>query len=245
MDQFTFDWDETQTERDFPLAVSEQPPQRLETFGVNHVGHTDLLAMVIQGNGTCSARAVAMASRLIAEAGSIGRLLSWTPADYRRIKGIGRIKALQLAAIAEIARRMISGEQPLNPFFNRADVIAAYFHPIASGLLVEKFWVACLNRKNRLLKLVEITSGTATAALAHPREVFRTAICEAASAVVCIHNHHTGDPAPSAQDLAVTRQLRDASKTVDIDLLDHLIVGRAAADPLAKGFFSFREAGLL
>lgn len=245
MDQFTFDWDEAQNEREFTMAVSEQPPQRLETFGVNHVGHTDLLAMVIQGNGACSAQAVAMASRLIAEAGSISGLLSWTPADYRRIKGIGRMKALQLAAIAEIARRMISGAQPLNPVFNRGDTIAAHFQPIVSGLLVEKFWVACLNRKNRLLKRVEITSGTATAALAHPREVFRAAIRESAAALVCIHNHPSGDPAPSAPDLQVTRLLREAAKTVDIALLDHVIIGRPEADPLGRGFYSFREAGLL
>ena len=245
MDQFTFDWDEAQSEREFTMAVSEQPPQRLETFGVNHVGHTDLLAMVIQGNGARSAQAVAMASRLIAEAGSISGLLSWAPADYRRIKGIGRMKALQLAAIAEIARRMISGEQPCNPLFNRGDIIAAYFQPIVSGLLVEKFWVACLNRKNRLLKRVEITSGTATAALAHPREVFRAAIRESASSLVCIHNHPSGDPAPSAPDLQVTRQLREAAKTVDIALLDHVIIGRPEADPLGRGFYSFREAGLI
>lgn len=245
MDQFTFDLGETRDEREYAMAVCEQPPQRLETFGTGHVSHTDLLAMVIQGSGTRTAQAVAMASRLMAEAGSIGSLLSWTPADYRRIKGIGRIKALQLAAIAEIARRMIGDGQPLNPVFNRADVIAAHFQPIVSGLQVEKFWVACLNRKNRLLKRVEITSGTATAALAHPREVFRAAIRESATAIVCIHNHPSGDPAPSAADLQVTRQLREAAKAVDIELLDHVILGRPEADPLSRGYYSFREAGLL
>jgi DNA repair protein RadC len=103
----------------------------------------------------------------------------------------------------------------------------------------------CLNRKNRLIKRVEITSGTATAALAHPREVFRAAIRESASAVICAHNHPSGDPAPSAPDVQVTRQLREAAKAVDIELLDHVIVGRAAADPQGRGYFSFREAGML
>lgn len=112
-------------------------------------------------------------------------------------------------------------------------------------LEVEKFWVLCLNRKNRLLKRVELTSGTATAALAHPREVFRAAIRESSTAIVCAHNHPSGDPAPSAPDMHVTRVIREASKAVDIDFIDHVIVGRPEADPLAKGYFSFREAGIL
>jgi DNA repair protein RadC len=110
---------------------------------------------------------------------------------------------------------------------------------------VEKFWVLCLNRKNRLLKQVEITSGTATSSLAHPREVFRAAIRHGATAVVCVHNHPSGDPAPSAADVQVTRQLREAAKAVDIDLLDHVIVGRKSVDPAGVGYYSFRDAGLL
>ena len=95
------------------------------------------------------------------------------------------------------------------------------------------------------MKRVEISSGTATAALAHPREVFRAAVRESAASIICAHNHPSGDPAPSAPDLHVTRQLREAAKAVDIELLDHVIVGQAAADPAGRGFFSFREAGLL
>src|SRR5687767_10836376 len=106
-------------------------------------------------------------------------------------------------------------------------------------------WVLCLNRKNRLLKQVETTSGTATSALAHPREVYRAAIRESATGIACVHNHPSGDPAPSALDMHVTRLLREAAKTVDIELLDHVIVGRASADPTSRGYFSFREAGLL
>ena len=105
--------------------------------------------------------------------------------------------------------------------------------------------MACLNRKNRLKRLVEVTSGTATSALAHPREVFRAAIQYGATAVVCIHNHPSGDPAPSAADLQITRQLRDAARAVDIELLDHVIMGVAGADPTGRGFYSFREAGLV
>lgn len=87
---------------------------------------------------------------------------------------------------------------------------------------------------------------TATATLVHPREVFREALRHGATAIACVHNHpSSGDPAPSAPDMHITRQLREASKAVDIDLVDHVIVGRPEADPLGLGYFSFRSAGLL
>jgi DNA repair protein RadC len=186
-----------------------------------------------------------LASRLVTEAGSLAGLITWSAADFQKLKGIGRVKALQLVTVMEVARRVIGQQAGDAPLLNRADLIAAYFQPIVAGLDVEKFWVVCLNRKNRLLKRVEVTSGTATAALAHPREVFRAAIRESAAAVVCVHNHPSGDPAPSAADVQVTRQLREAAKAVDIALLDHVIVGRVAADPLGRGFYSFREGGML
>jgi DNA repair protein RadC len=94
-------------------------------------------------------------------------------------------------------------------------------------------------------KLVEVTSGTATSCLAHPREVFRAAIREGAVAVVCVHNHPSGDPAPSAADVQVTRQLREGAKAVDIEFLDHVIVGLAGTDPTGRGYYSFREAGVI
>ncbi|HEY1765167.1 MAG TPA: JAB domain-containing protein, partial [Opitutaceae bacterium] len=131
------------------------------------------------------------------------------------------------------------------PVLNRADAVAAHLEPLVSGLEVEKFWAFCLDRRNRLRKRVEVSSGIATAALAHPREVFRAAIREAASAVICAHNHPSGDPSPSAADIQLTRQLREAAAAVDIPLLDHVIIGRRGADPLGRGYYSFREAGLL
>ena len=244
MNQIMFELGDA-TKVDFAMALSERPQSRLENFGVAALSDTELLAMALQGNGIRPEVALQLAARLIVAAGSVAGLLSWTSDDYRRMKGIGQIKGAQLAATAELARRMMLRSQPVAPLLNRADLIAAHLAPIAAGLEVEKFWVLCLNRKNRLLKQVEITSGTATAALAHPREVYRAAIRESAAAIVCAHNHPSGDPAPSAPDLQVTRQLREAAKAVDIELLDHVIVGRADADPLARGHFSFREAGIL
>ena len=186
-----------------------------------------------------------LAGRLIGEAGSLAGLISWREPDFRRLKGIGRVKALQLISVMEVARRVVGHQGGESPLLTRADLVAAYLQPVTSGLEVEKFWALCLNRKNRLLKRVEVTSGTATAALAHPREVFRAAIRESASALVCAHNHPSGDPAPSAADVQITHLLREAAKTVEISLLDHVIIGRAGADPLGRGYYSFREAGLM
>lgn len=212
---------------------------------IGALSDTELLAMTLQGNGIRPEQALQLAGQIIVTAGSVAGLMSWLPDDYRRLKGIGAAKGSQLAATAELARRMMRQSQPAAPILNRAAAIVEHMRPAVAGLEVEKFWVLCLNRKSRLLRQVEVTSGTATAALAHPREVFRAAIRESAAAIVCVHNHPSGDPAPSAPDMHVTRQLREAAKTVDIELFDHVVVGWTEADPQGKGYFSFREAGML
>ena len=109
----------------------------------------------------------------------------------------------------------------------------------------EVFYVILLNRKNKPLGRIAITTGTVTAALAHPREVYRPAIVGGATAIICAHNHPSGDPAPSGDDVQLTRQLREASRTVDIELIDHVVLGHVEADPVGKGFYSFRSAGML
>ncbi len=227
------------------LAVHDRPQERLEQHGPRALSDTELLAMLLR-SGSRGHNVISIAQRLIAEAGSLSALVRWTEPDFRRLTGIGRVKALQLVTVMEIVRRAReNGPPPEEQVLNRPEIILAHFQHQLSGLAVEKFWVLCLNRKNRLLKQVEVTSGTATSSLAHPREVFREAIRHGATAVVCVHNHPSGDPAPSAADVQVTRQLREAAKAVDIDLLDHVIIGRPTADPLGRGFYSFRESGVL
>ncbi|HKB57275.1 MAG TPA: DNA repair protein RadC [Lacunisphaera sp.] len=226
------------------LAVSDRPQERLEKLGAAALSDTELLAMLLR-SGSRGHNVITIAQRLIAEAGSFAALVKWNETDFRRLTGIGRVKALQLVTVMEVARRVLMHSNEAEAVFNRPELVLAHFSAQIAGLAVEKFWVLCLNRKNRLLKQVEITSGTATSSLAHPREVFREAIRHGATAVVCVHNHPSGDPAPSAADVQVTRQLREAAKTVDIELLDHVIVGRAAADPQGRGYYSFRESGVL
>lgn len=220
------------------LAVSETPMARIDHFGAPALSDAELLALVL-GPGACCLRT---AHRVIAEAGSLLRLATWKEPDFEAVAGIGRATAARMVAAVEIARRLCV-PAAVEPLMNRPELIVAHFFPVTMGLDVEKFWVCCLNRKNRLLKAVEITSGTATCSLAHPREVFRAAIREGATAVICVHNHPSGDPAPSAADIQVTRQLREAAKALDISLLDHIVIGRAECDPSGKGYYSFREAG--
>ncbi len=225
-------------------AVGERPQERLQRLGPAALSDTELLAMLLR-SGTRGQDVLTLSARLVAEAGSLAGLIGWSAADFRRLKGIGRVKALQLLAVMEVARRVVGQQAGESPLLNRADLVAAHLLPVVAGIDVEKFFVLCLNRRNRLLKRIELTSGTAHATLAHPREVFRVAVREGASAVVCAHNHPSGDPAPSAADLHMTRLLRDAAGALDIPLIDHVVVGRPAADPLGRGYYSFREAGVL
>lgn len=226
------------------LAVSERPQERFERLGAEALSEVELLALLIR-KGTKTDDVFAIANRLLAESGSLESLLDWSQADLQRIKGIGRVKAAQLRIVFEIAKRVRISPSERVESFRTADEVFKYFEMLVKGVSVEKFWVMCLNRKNRLIRLHEATSGTASSSLVHPREVFREAIRLAASAVICVHNHPSGDPAPSAADIQVTRQLREASRAVDIDLLDHVIIGKKAVDPAGRGYYSFRDAGVL
>ena len=231
-------------DRALEIACGEQPQQRFETYGAGALSDTELIALLLH-SGIRGHTALGLASQLIAQAGSIAGLASWQPMDFQRLKGIGRAKARQLSTLVEVSRRMMKEPTSGAHSFDRPEAIAAHLAPITKGLEIEKFWVFCLNRKNRLKKLVEITSGTATNCLAHPREIFRAAIQHGATGIACAHNHPSGDPQPSSADMQVSRQLREASKTVDIALLDHVIIGSASADPRGVGFYSFRQAGIL
>lgn len=224
------------------MAVSETPQARFATYGPGAMSDSELLALMLGGN---AGKALEMARAMVLDAGSLAGLARWGSDEYARINGIGEAAAARLAAVVEIGRRMMAGGNSAEPVLNRPELIAGYMAPKQAGLEVEKFWVLALNRKNRLIKCTEISSGTATSSLAHPREVYREAIRHGATALICVHNHPSGDPAPSAADVQVTRQLREAGRAVDIDLLDHVIIGKAQTDPTGRGFYSFREAGIL
>ncbi len=228
--------------RDLPIA--DRPQERLEQNGVRSLTDKELLAMILR-SGQKGRDVLTVAQSLIDAAGGLSGLRNWQVEDYMAVKGIGKVKALQLIVVLEIHRRCLIEDGSEEAVFDNPEVVARYLRSVAHGLEVEKFWTISLNRKNRLIKLVEVTSGTATASLVHPREVFREAIRVGAAAIIVAHNHPSGDPAPSRADIQVTRQLREAAKTVGIDLLDHVIIGNKGKDPMSLGYYSFNDGGLI
>lgn len=226
------------------LCVHEQPQERIERLGPSALRDEELLALLLR-TGTPGRDVLRVAESLLLEAGSLASLASWGTADFARIPGIGRVKALQLLSVIELSRRMQTGSGSPQPLLRTPIDVVEYMIPFIRGLEVEKFWVLCLNTRHRLIRRIEATSGTATASLAHPREVFRDAIRLASTAVIVVHNHPSGDPQPSAADIQVTRQLREAARILNIDLVDHVIVGARESDPSGRGHYSFRDSGLL
>jgi DNA repair protein RadC len=214
----------------------ETPSSRMEKLGVHALSDAELLALLTNVD-------LIAAQRLIIQAGSLKALSTWSEASLT--EHFSTRTAQKLQSSMEIGRRIVLGDTVELPILNQANLIANFMASKVLGMEVEKFWVLSLNRKNRLLKCQEISSGTAVSCLAHPREIFRAAISGGATAIVCVHNHPSGDPSPSAADIQLTRQLREAAAVVDIPLLDHVIIGRRGADPLGRGYYSFREAGLL
>ncbi|HLP00400.1 MAG TPA: DNA repair protein RadC [Opitutaceae bacterium] len=227
------------------LAVGERPQERQERSGPEALTDAEQLAMILR-SGSAGRNVKCVADDLLAAAGgNLAGLLTWSAADFRRVKGIGRVKAQQLVSVLEISRRMLAQRDIVPPQLEHPQEIFDLFRAEVLGLTVEKFWVISLNRRNRLLRRDEVTSGTATSALVHPREVFRQAIKAGACAIIAVHNHPSGDPSPSSADLQITRQLAAAARAVEIALMDHVILGHPTRDPASRGFYSFREAGLL
>lgn len=129
---------------------------------------------------------------------------------------------------------------------DRPDLVADYLRSgFEQNPVQESFWVVMLDRRNRPMGRTMTSLGTLTSTMVHARDVFRPAILASAAAIIVAHNHPSGDPAPSAADISITRRLREAAKVLEIDLLDHVVVGTLEGDPQKRGWYSFREAGLL
>jgi DNA repair protein RadC len=225
-------------------ASGESPQERLELNGPAALSDAELLANILR-TGRPKMNIVQVCQQLLNQAGGLPGLLRYDRTDFSRQYGIGPVKSLQLLAFMELARRLIIQSPKVKPLMDSPEKVYNLLQPQMQNLEVEQFRVLCLNRKNRLIQDLAVTSGTATASLVHPREVFRGAIRYGATAIIAVHNHPSGDPAPSAADIAITRQLQKAAKVIQIELLDHIIVGNNAHDPAGKGYYSFGEGGLL
>jgi DNA repair protein RadC len=226
-----------------PLRISdvraaERPRERLYSLGSASLTLIELLAILI-GTGTSrrDALEVARAVLKIGE-GSLRELARRPVGELVGVAGMGRAKAARVAAAIEVGRRLGAEESaPGFPIRAPAD-IHRWSAPALRDLAVEEFHLLTLDTQNRITRDQLITRGILNSSLVHPREVFRAAIAEAAAAIIVVHNHPSGNPTPSPDDRAVTRQLVEAGRLLDLPVYDHVIVA-------GDHYFSFAEAGLL
>ena len=226
------------------LPSSERPQERLELLGSQALSDRELLAMILR-SGTARHDVLSLADILISQAGSLAGLVRWNALEFRKIPGIGKVKALQLSALVEVAKRISQGNRLEAVFFDEPQKVWNLLYPESLVESVEKVWVLCLDRKNKLLRLENITTGTATGSIVHPREVFKPAIRWGATAIVLAHNHPSGDPTPSSSDLKVTQKISEAARFLDIDFHDHVIIGEPNNCPAGIGYYSFADSGVI
>ena len=227
---------------DLPLRM--QPREAVAQFGVEHVSDDVLLALLLR-TGFKGVNVVDLSKGILRRYASLSAIAEASVADLSLIKGVGPVKAQMLKAALELGRRLGMEMQPARmKIATPVDVFTLLRHH-ALTLGREMFWVLLLNAKNVLMcQPVDVTAGILDASLVHPREVFREAIRSSAAAVVLAHNHPSGDPSPSSEDLKITRQLIEAGRIVDIKVLDHVILGRSGATH-KDGYLSLRESGLV
>ncbi|OGP58646.1 MAG: hypothetical protein A2162_12045 [Deltaproteobacteria bacterium RBG_13_52_11b] len=210
----------------------ERPRERLLQDGPQHLTEAELLGILL-GKGTRKKTAIDLGRELLDRYESLSRLFSRSPSELMKVKGIGSAKAAILSAAFELVRRIQSRKDAVKPTFKKSSDVASHYLPLLRDLRKEVFRVLLLNRANRLIKEVSISEGTLDASIVHPRDVFREALLEPAAAVILIHNHPSGNPSPSEEDLRITRQLVEAGRLLGIKVLDHIILAGDAHRSLA------------
>ncbi len=226
--------------KDQPL--SERPRERLAERGPEALSHAELVAILLR-TGLKGANAVEVGRQLLQKFGnSLQALAQASVDDLRSVKGIGRDKAVTLMAAFALARAMAKDLQRESPVLDNPEAIVRLLREQNLVKSVETFQALLLNTRRRLIRVEDISHGTLDTILMHPREVFRSAIAANAAALVLVHNHPSGDPTPSEADIKVTRDLIRAGQLLKIEVLDHVIIGRATPDR-PKDYASLRELG--
>lgn len=225
--------------RDMP--VHDRPRERLAAKGADALSHAELIAILLR-TGTRGVSAVRIAEQLVSRFGSLDNLARASIEELRKTKGIGRDKAVALKAAFTLALRMAREIHEEPPLLDTPERIANLMREECRFHEVEYFKVILLNTRRRLIRVETVSQGTLDSALVHAREVFRPAINANASAVVLVHNHPSGDPAPSEADIRMTRDLIRAGQLLKMEVLDHVIMGKCAGDR-AKDHVSLRELG--
>ena len=227
------------------LPTTLRPREELARVGPDNVSDAVLLAILLR-SGARGLNVVDLAAELLQRFGSLSELAQADVHELvaQKIPGLGPVKAMELVAALQIGKRLNqSGRNDRVCVRGPLDAVRQ-LQPLAKGRKQEAFWVLRVDIRNCVIgRPIEVSKGTLTASLVHPREVFREAVRSASAAVILGHNHPSGDPSPSAEDIRITRQLVSAGEVVDIRVLDHVVLGDP--DREGGGFVSLRESGLV
>jgi len=215
------------------VPVVDRPREKLARVGAEALGDNELVALVL-GSGTRSRGALLVAQDVLGVAGDVRGLVRIEIEQLCRVAGVGQSRAARLLAAVELGRRTLFGEIGERPQMLSTRDLAAYLMPRYGGVAVERFGAMLLDQKQRVIRSVILSSGTAEGCLMHPRDLFRVAAMASASHVVAFHNHPSGDPEPSASDRMLTQRMMLVGELIGIDLMDHIILGTSA-------YFSFKE----
>ena len=216
--------------------TGERPREKLIRQGPATLSESELLAILLR-SGSKGVTAVDLAKKLLSDHRSLRDLARMSAADLNRF-GIGLVRAASIVAAFELLRRLPATDGSERPVLQAPEDVAYIFSPKLRDLHHEEFWALLLTTSNHLISERRITSGTLNSSLVHPRECFAEAITAKAASVIFVHNHPSGNPEPSQEDIAITRQLTEAGKILGIPVYDHVIIGGGQ-------FSSFAQRGLL
>jgi DNA repair protein RadC len=219
------------------LAPQDRPREKLADRGKGALGDNELLAVLL-GHGTGGATALDLANRLLADVGGLRGLARVSPVELAKTRGVGPATAGRLVAAVELGRRSVVRAGPVRLQIAASVDAARYLLPRFGGAEVEQGGVLLLDARHRVLQARVLTRGTADATSMHPRDVFREAALAGAAAVVLFHNHPSGDPLPSPDDLELTQRMMKAGELMGILVVDHIILGDTS-------YCSLRDLGKL
>lgn len=217
----------------------ERPREKLLKRGAEALTDAELLALILRtGDATGKLSAIDLGRSLLQEFGDLRTLAGATVAELCRIRGIGPAKAVSIKAALELANRFQTRRLENLERFTAPTQIFEHFHHEFRDRRKEYFLALLLDGKNRIIKRVQISEGSLNQSIVHPREVFNPAVRESAAAIILVHNHPTGDPTPSREDIEITRRLREAGELMGVKVLDHIIIGDGT-------FLSFVAQGMM
>jgi DNA repair protein RadC len=206
------------------MPPEERPRERLKRLGAEALRDAELVAVILR-TGTREAGVVALAERVLKEFGGLRPLSRAAVDEIRRIPGMGEVKAIELKAALELGKRLAEFNERERPRIRSSEDVSRLLMIRFKDCEAEQFKCLLLNTKNEVLRTVEVSSGGLDATMALPRDVFRQAVREGATGVIVAHNHPSGDPEPSREDIALTKRLVEAAAVLGIRLLDHVVFG--------------------